>query len=206
MSHFNQRASSWDTPDRQLMASTIAGAMRQRLKLDPSMNLADYGAGTGLITLDLAQDVGAATAIDSSEGMREVLSAKLQARSGPPIEVLAWDLEKDPPLDRQFDVLVSSMTLHHVKDTSKALRSFFELLRPGGQLALADLDPEEGLFHGEAMAAGVQHHGFDRAELKALMSVAGFVDITFDTAFIVNRTQADGTTRPYDIFLGVARR
>ena len=52
--------------------------------------------------------------------------------------------------------------LHHIEDTAAALRGDLgALLRPGGRLALADLDTEDGSFH-DPDAEGIHHLGFDR--------------------------------------------
>jgi 2-polyprenyl-3-methyl-5-hydroxy-6-metoxy-1,4-benzoquinol methylase len=50
-------------------------------------------------------------------------------------------------MNTQFDLIMSAMALHHVKDTSTLINSFYEHLKPGAKAALADLDKEDGSFH-----------------------------------------------------------
>jgi len=95
---------------------------------------------------------------------------------------------------------VSAMALHHVPDTRLLLQRFAEHAKPGGLLALADLDEEDGTFH-PADAEGVFHHGFRRARLAELLEEAGFDDVRFTTAHTV-RGDAGG----YPVFLVTARR
>lgn len=102
----------------------------------------------------------------------------------------------EPPPARQFDLIYSMMTLHHVPDTVAILRIFRSLLAPAGALAIADLDAEDGSFHGPAVAV---HHGFDRAELGRTLERVGFRNVTFDTCFEVKRG-----ARPYPVFLATA--
>ncbi|NIV32583.1 MAG: methyltransferase domain-containing protein, partial [Anaerolineae bacterium] len=69
-------------------------------------------------------------------------------------------------LERQFDLIVSAMALHHVEDTERLLQRFHQHLSPGGGIALADLDQEDGSFHPPEVE-GVFHDGFDRTALEA---------------------------------------
>ena len=104
------------------------------------------------------------------------------------------------PLDRRADLIVSAMAMHHVKDTAKLLRTLFDHLAPGGQLALADLDREDGDFHPPGIE-GVFHHGFDRGQLAAKLRAAGFTDVAIETA-----CEVDKEGRRYPIFLATATR
>jgi hypothetical protein len=74
------------------------------------------------------------------------------------------------------------------------------LLRPGGWLALSDLDTEDGTFH-SADSEGIHHHGFDRSRLRELAEAAGFAGVRVTTAGTMER---EGRT--YPLFLLVARR
>ena len=59
MSVFDQKAQDWDTPERQERAAAIADIIRAHVPLSRSMRAIDIGAGTGLLGLELAADVGA---------------------------------------------------------------------------------------------------------------------------------------------------
>ena len=74
------------------------------------------------------------------------------------------------------------------------------LLRPGGRIALADLDTEDGTFH-DADAEGIYHLGFGRDALAESARAAGFADVAFESATEIER---DG--RRYPLFLLLARR
>ncbi|HMV67737.1 MAG TPA: methyltransferase domain-containing protein, partial [Myxococcota bacterium] len=102
------------------------------------------------------------------------------------------------PLAERFDLIVSAMAMHHVEDTAALLRSLRAHLAPGGQIALADLDAEDGSFHPPGVE-GVFHAGFERAALGAAIEAAGFSAPRFTTACVVHR---DG--REYPVFLVTA--
>jgi SAM-dependent methyltransferase len=198
VSSFDERASTWDTPERQERAAAMADAIRAAVPLAPRMRTIEIGAGTGLLGLALADDVGELVLADSSEGMVAVAREKLDARSDPRISTLRFDLLADRPPDPPFDLAISVLVLHHLEDTAAALRAILGLLRPGGRIALADLVTEDGSFHTED-AEGIHHHGFDPDELAGLARRSGFVDVE---ARIGPSMERDGRTYPLLILLG----
>jgi ubiquinone/menaquinone biosynthesis C-methylase UbiE len=199
MSSFDERAREWDTPERQERARRAAALVRANTHLDPSMRVIDLGAGTGLLGLALAADVGSVVLAEPSTGMLEVTREKLASGPGN-VTAVAFDLPADPPPGAPFDLAVSLMVLHHVADTAAALRSIHGLLAPGGRLALLDLDAEDGSFHAPG-AEGIHHQGFERDRVVQLAGNAGFADVATVTAFEVER---EGRT--YPLFLLTGRR
>lgn len=201
---FNAIAAEWDSQPRHVAtASTVAEAMREALALTGAETLLEFGCGTGLITAALAPHVARILALDSAPGMIDALVEKLRRHGIDNVETKVGDLPDNPPEGR-FDAIVSSMTLHHIRDTDALLRVLFERLTPGGRIALADLDREDGSFHGDK--PGIAHHGFDRTALADQLRAAGFADVAFTTAHHMERTLDDGTTRQFPIFLVVATR
>jgi ubiquinone/menaquinone biosynthesis C-methylase UbiE len=203
MATFDERAKDWDTPERIARAAEIAEAVRTEIPLAPTDRLVDVGAGTGLLGLALVDDVGEVVLLDPSAGMIEVATAKLADGALPTVHALRHDLLVDAPPDDPFDVAVSLLVLHHLADTSAALRAIHDLLMPGGRIALADLDTEDGTFHSED-AEGIHHQGFDRAALEGLARGAGFVDVATRTAMIIDDNE-DHSGR-YPVFLLTGRR
>ena len=76
----------------------------------------DYGAGTGLVSLALRQRVSRVLAADSSHGMLDVLGGKIRAAGIANIQPVFLDLEDPARTPPTVDAIVSSMTLHHVRD------------------------------------------------------------------------------------------
>ena len=195
---FHDKASDWDTrPVPAQISEGVLRAMRARLTLDPSLEILDFGAGTGLIAGGLAADVGHIHAVDVSAAMLAQLQTKEALRGK--VTTHLHDLLTSPLPDR-VDLVVSAMAMHHVEDTAALARALYAQLRPGGRIALADLDAEDGSFHPAGME-GVFHAGFDRDALGAHLTSAGFVEVAFETATEVQR---DGRT--YPIFLVTAHR
>ena len=193
---FKDKAKDFDARDvpRQLSAG-IGSTLLRRVKLEKAMQVMDFGAGTGLITSQIVPHVQKVTAVDVSPAMLEQLLAKPELKGK--VETICQDIITNP-LGRKFDVIVSAMAMHHIQDTDRMVQSLAEHLKPGGQVALADLDSEPGTFHPAEMG-GVFHSGFDRAALQSILARHGFHDIRFTTAHTV---QKEG--RQYPVFLVVA--
>ena len=201
--HFDSKARQWDdNPVFKERGLKIADAIRKAVPLNEHMSALDYGCGTGLLSFPLKDELGAILAADSSSGMLEVLAGKIAAQGVGNITPVKLDLLADPPPAQRFDLIVTSMTLHHVPDTDLILRLVHDLLNPGGYLCIADLDTEDGSFHGIEVDV---HHGFDRAELGRHTTQAGFADVQFQTVFSIAKERGTGT-RDYPVFLMTARR
>ena len=77
------------------------------------------------------------------------------------------------------------------------------LLDHGGWLCVADLDTEDGSFHG--MGTEGVHLGFDRTDLVHHVEAAGFQALDISTVFEI-RKDVEGIPRVFPIFLLVARK
>ena len=186
--------------------ANIARAIQAAVPLAPAMHLLDFGSGTGLLLEALAPQVGRFTAIDQSAAMNAQLEQK-RAALPCALTLVVADLEGDWPTtlapeakaETGFDGVVSSMTLHHIRDVPALLAKLHGVTRPGGFLAVADLDAEDGSFHQED--TGVFHTGFDRDWLAQAARDAGFLQVAVTDASVVHKPQGD-----YPVFLLTARR
>jgi ubiquinone/menaquinone biosynthesis C-methylase UbiE len=202
---FDKEAQSWDeNPFRRQLGEAVGRAIAAAVPLKATDTVLDYGTGTGLISLALCDRVSCVLAADSSRGMLEVLAGKTKAAGIGNIQPLFLDLEKDAASAPAVDVIVSSMTLHHVRDIPRLARIFFSMLRAGGRIALADLSTEAGDFHSDN--AGVHHFGFDVNWLRAAFTAAGFADAQAIIAHRVSKQVASGETKDFSILLLTATK
>ena len=202
MSEFDDKAAEWDTPERLDRAHQLADTIREHVPLTSGMHALDIGAGTGLLGLDLLHDLGSIVLADPSEGMVEVARTKIEAEGIIDAEAIVFDFPADePPAGAPFDLAVSLLVLHHVKDTGATLRSIHAALVPGGYIGLIDLDEEDGSFH-DPDQPGIHHHGFSGEPLVSLASTAGFEDAQVR---IVHELEKEGG-RTYPLFLLTARK
>jgi 2-polyprenyl-3-methyl-5-hydroxy-6-metoxy-1,4-benzoquinol methylase len=204
MNDFDAKAGTWESnPIHLERTRAIAGGIRQIVPLSRDMRAIEVGCGTGLLSFALHEDLGSVLATDPSQGMIGVLEEKLQAAGIGNVEALRLDLASDPLPKGPFQLVFLQMALHHIPDVDGFLRTAGELLGPGGWLCIADLDTEDGTFHGLG-TEGV-HLGFDRSDLLQHVEAAGFQALDISTVFEIRKDVA-GTERTFPIFLLVARR
>jgi SAM-dependent methyltransferase len=149
----------------------------------------------------LADLVGTVVVTDPSTGMVQVARGRIEAAGlGDRLRAIQADLTTDR-LDGAYDVVWSSMALHHVRDLDGLLRAVAGLLVNGGRLCIADLEEDpDGAFHADK-ADFDGHHGFDRQRLAEQMRRAGFADINFVQATTVLKGD-----REFGIFLCTATK
>ncbi len=181
---FDEKSKDWDANEMiAMLSSAIGSSILENIPLHDQMQVMDFGAGTGLITSQIAPRVKKIFAVDTSAAMLDKLVSKpeLHAR----VDVVCQDII-DKPVDKKFDLIISAMALHHVNDTARLIQRFSDNLDAGGLIALADLDKEDGSFH-PPDTEGVFHSGFDRAELQSILEKGGFKEINFLTAHTINK-------------------
>jgi len=197
---FDKEAQTWDeNPFRRQLGEALGKAIAGAVSLNNNDIVLDYGAGTGLISLALCDRVSSVLAADSSRGMLDVLGAKTKAAGITNIQPFFLDLEDPAAKPPIVDVIVSSMTLHHVRDIPRVAGIFLSMLRAGGRIALADLSTEAGDFHSDN--TGVHHLGFNADGLRDLFTSAGFAGARTTIAHTVRKQVASGETREFQILL-----
>lgn len=181
---FAHKSKSWDMNSKRVQnAKGIAKLIVKNIKLDKSMELMDFGAGTGLLSYFVAPYVKKITAVDNSPSMLLEFEEKCDEFACE-TEVIEKDLSVDS-LDRTFDGVISSMTIHHLEDIIDLFEKLYGMVKDGGFIAIADLDSEDGSFHSDN--TGVHHHGFDREALQLIAENTGFKDVKFDLASTINK-------------------
>jgi 2-polyprenyl-3-methyl-5-hydroxy-6-metoxy-1,4-benzoquinol methylase len=201
---FDKEAAAWDeNPVRVKLANDVADAIIAEARPANTMETMDFGCGTGLVTLRIHPLVKMITGVDSSQGMLAVLEAKVKEHRFTNVQTRRVDFEHGETIKGIFDLIISSMTLHHVPETAPLIKQLYEHLRSGGTLCLADLDKEDGSFHSDN--TGVFHYGFDRPDLKRLFEAAGFAEVRDTTAARIVRPSEKGN-RAFSVFLVIGQK
>jgi len=202
---FDKEADQWDdNPGRVKMASDVSDAIILHIPLNTSMRAMDFGCGTGLLTLRIAPLVGSIAGVDSSQGMLDVLRRKILKQKINNVTTSLIDLDKGDAPAGNYDLIVSSMTFHHLEKIVPLLKLFHECLSPGGYISVADLDPDDGLFHNDNK--GVIHFGFERTEMHQAFTEAGFDRIHDVTAAEVEKPTIKNGIRRFTVFLMIGQK
>jgi ubiquinone/menaquinone biosynthesis C-methylase UbiE len=205
--YFDEAAASWDAEPRRIeLAKAVGEAILRQVRPTGGMDVLDYGCGTGLLGLFLLPHVRSVTGADNSPGMLKVLEDKIRIGGLQQMRAERLDLGHDPVPDSRYHLIAANMVMHHVDQIETLLTALYQMLLPGGVLAIADLDTEPGLFHGSDVAASVFHHGFDRHAFMDRMYRLGLVDVKDATAHVIHKPSANGEVREFPVFLIVGRR
>ena len=143
----------------------------------------DVGCGPGYLARMLARavgPVGSVVGIDAASEMIEYASRKARRLSNCRFQAGTAEALAFP--DASFDVVLSSLMMHHLPDEVRlqAVGEIKRVLRPGGTLVLADFTiPEKGGWH--IVAALTGHVGGDMvgrvSPLEPLVREAGFTEL-----------------------------
>lgn len=171
---FEQMAKRYDTAERMELANVIVKEVRTELQNSHSKSLLDYGSGTGLISLALSDLVDSILLVDSSEQMVEVAKAKISHKGIANAEVLHSDFTQGTP-QHKADIVLMSLVLLHIPDTTKILQELFNSLNDDGKLIIIDFDKNEKINHPKV------HNGFSHEELKERLAKVGFKSIEIRT-------------------------
>jgi tRNA (cmo5U34)-methyltransferase len=203
MSEFDDKARDWDKNLRHIERSeAIAKAMGETIPLQKNMKALEYGSGTALLSFILRDKFTDITLMDNSREMTQVATEKIASENIKNMKPLFFDLEKED-YNGKFDIIYTQMVLHHVKDIDSIFNKFLKLLNIGGYLAIADLFPEDGSFHGEGFDG---HLGFDVELLAGKLKNIGFAKIKHHECFILKKDNESGTFSEYPIFLLTASK
>ncbi len=163
---------------RELRRQTITLA-----RIQPGEQVLDVGCGTGTLAIEVQRRVsksGHVRGIDPST--QQIARARSKAsRRHMPIEFQIGVIERLPFPDQTFDVVLSTLMMHHVPDSLKrqGLAEVARVLKPGGRLVIADFKRKQerrgpaARFHAggsgmQELAALVQDAGFDRVETQEM--------------------------------------
>ncbi len=206
---FNTAAAGWDTDKRIKRAETISDEIAKTIHIKPHSNALEFGCGTGLISFGLRDRFDHITLVDTSEAMVDMLCSKIREAGITNMTALKADIlgaagsGRDAvrfalPQDK-YDVIYTSMALHHVVDVSSALTAFYELLSEGGTICIVDLTKDDGSFHRlEKDFNG--HNGFEQQELKAALEYKGFTDV-HTRIFFEDIKRIEDRDVPYSLFI-----
>lgn len=165
----------------------------------PAIDVADFGCGSGILSLEMARWARSVTAIDANPATLAKARERAEAAGGGlsrRIKFVKDDLEALSLKDASLDLVVVSQSLHHVEHPDKVLAEAARVLRPGGSIVLIELLP-----HGEKWVVQRLGHrwlGFQPDSVRGWLKGAGFSQLELDDSVSKH-------TDPFRVFLFTAR-
>jgi ubiquinone/menaquinone biosynthesis C-methylase UbiE len=194
MSNFNQIANSWDTEERTILNKYYATVIKTYITNIYPKKILELGCGTGLLGSNFVNDSNLLIGVDTSEGMLEVFKQKFCDNKK--IRAILLNLEESNLPETNFDLIISSMAFHHLKNPEDMIIKLKKMLSPDGVLAIIDLDQEDGTFHPNPVSMGVFHNGFSKDTTISWAIKANFKNYHREIIHTLIKNQHD-----YPIFL-----
>ncbi|CDM70187.1 type 12 methyltransferase [Clostridium bornimense] len=196
--YFDYVAKEWDTPRRIERAKIISKEISRSIDNIEIKSAMEFGCGTGLISLNLVNKFKNITLIDNSEEMIQIVNKKISECDFQNIKSICDNIT-DMKINDTYDVIYSSMSLHHIVNVKKVLNKLYYSLNSDGVLCIVDLNEENGRFHkNEEDFNG--HNGFNQQWLKEVVEEVGFKSVKSRT-FYNGRKNIDGEEVPYSLFI-----
>ncbi|MEV8373584.1 class I SAM-dependent methyltransferase [Kribbella sp. NPDC056861] len=194
----------WSAPFGQLILD--------RVPLRRGQTIVDIGAGTGFLTVELAQRSAAARviAVDPWAEAMDVLRRKIAFLGLTNVELVVADAATLDLPDGSVDVVVSNLGINNFDNASTVLAECHRVLRPGGRLLLSTnlvghmaefYDVLRGKVADEALARHLNHRATVPGTL-ALLEGSGFDTTVAESTFTMRFADGSALFNHYFIRLG----
>jgi ubiquinone/menaquinone biosynthesis C-methylase UbiE len=185
-----QHAGRLEDPAR--LAALPQAAVVSLLRLAGDETVVDYGAGTGIYTIAVAQAVpgGRVIAVEALPRLAEMLRAKLTPELADRLEVVETATNTVAAPDAVAARVVMVDVLHHLYDQPGALAQVMRLLRPGGLFVVVDWGD------GERPLGPPREHVLGLAAVRKVIASMGLDEL---------EAHEPGTLLPYHLALVAAK-
>lgn len=167
------------------------------IALHEGQTVADIGAGSGQLTVELAREVGSSGRVYATEleedRLRDIREAAKSAGLKNVTVVEAHATRTNLP-EQCCDALVMRRVYHHIGNPGLMNASMLASLKPGGFLAVIDFPPDSAESADPNGRANGEQHGVTSATVAQELGQAGFE--------VVNVEKGEGSDR----YMVVARR
>ncbi|MDU1338746.1 MAG: class I SAM-dependent methyltransferase [Clostridium butyricum] len=203
--NFDVQSITWDDERRKNRAKLIAEEISKSIQIEKQYTALEFGCGTGLISFCLNDKFEMITLVDTSKGMVDVLNSKIKAFEIDNMKVYEIDINENNILpEDSYDVIYTSMALHHIIETKATIKNLYRLLKLNGYLCIVDLDEEDGSFHKEERDFN-GHNGFNQNVLKNILLEIGFKEVDTNT-FYEDLKVVEEMNVKYSLFLMIGKK
>lgn len=191
---FNEKSKTWDSEYRVNRAKKISGEIRSYLNNE--IKGLEFGCGTGLISFGLIDSFKEFMLIDLSEGMINVVNEKIKENNIDNMKTWCGDV-LNLESDEKYDVIYTSMALHHIENLEETLSKLNSFLNISGKIIIVDLTKDDGSFHDKDFKG---HHGFDIGEIKSILRKSGFDVLNDGRVFYSDFKDIEDKNHKYSLF------
>ena len=139
--HFNAIAGQYAASEVHASSPTIR-RLHELLASTRLESVCDVACGPGHLALSFAGQAPRIVGVDAAPNMLRQFQRLAQER-GVGVETLCAYAESIPLPSHLFDVVVSRLAPHHFSDAAQAVREMARLAKPGGCVAVIDLEGDE---------------------------------------------------------------
>nr|WP_025193668.1 methyltransferase domain-containing protein [Enterococcus faecalis] len=176
MNIFDTMSQQYDAPHRVALAKIINKKIQDSAGDLTGKTVMDYGCGTGLIGLPLAEKAEKLLLVDPSSKMIEVTQNKIQKTKVKNANAKVGTTES-LDVKSSSDLIVMSLVMLQVPDTKELLTGLYQALKTNGRLLIVDFDKNPNVYHERV------HNGFEHNRLKTLAEEIGFRNISIDNFY-----------------------
>jgi ubiquinone/menaquinone biosynthesis C-methylase UbiE len=202
LERFDKLAKEWDSkPMRVQSALQFVDGIISIINKDLSdYSLLDYGCGSGLVSFGFKDMVKNIVGMDYSVGMINRFNEKVHQLGYDNIISKKHNINIDNLDHNIFDMAVTNMTMHHIKDYNMFIKKLTNSVKKNGYVCIADLEVEDGTFHTDGNN-GVEHFGFDKFDIYRKFYNNGLVCLGVETLHTINK---EG--KCYKVFIAIGRK
>lgn len=120
-----------------------AEELLELLPIKKTDNVLDLGAGTGYISMSIAERVNTVYALDNDKDVLEYLETQATERGITNVTSVVGDFREIPLENQVLDIAIASISLHEVKPLATAMKEVNRILKDRGLFLCIELEKSE---------------------------------------------------------------